>query len=128
MSEAAEVPVIIEILGLGKIEAVLIRHISPISVDAILNKLPFVVRGRFGFGGKQYWTLSGVGIRKGTNQKAKKEVEQGDIIYNPKADEISIIIEAHEMQNKVNLIGKVISNLELLQQVRNGLNNKISRI
>lgn len=128
MSEAAEVPIIIEILGLGKIEAVLIRHISPISVDAIDDQIPFVLRGRFGFGGKKYWTLSGAGIRKGTNQKAKKEVERGDIIYNPKADEVSIIIESHEMQNKVNLIGKVTSNLELLQQARNGLNNKISRV
>ena len=127
MSEAAEVPIIIEILGLGKMEASLIRHVSPISADAIIDKIPFVLRGRFGFGGKKYWTLSSVGIRKGANQKAQKQVNKGDMIYNPKADEISIIIESHEMPNKVNLIGKVTANLDLLQQARNGLNNKISR-
>ena len=127
MSEA-EIPIKIEILGLGSVEALIIRHLAPISADAILEKTPFVLRGRFGFGSNKYWTLMNVGIRKGADPKSSKNLERGDIIYNPKSDEISIILENLEMQNKVNKIGKIISNIDLFQNARNGLNCKISII
>lgn len=127
MSNAGEILIRIELLGLGTIEAVIHRGISPISADAILEKMPFVLRGRFSFGSKNYWTLSGVGIRKGPTNTSTKSVESGDVVYNPKTDEIAIIIEPIEMPNKINKIGKVTSNLELLQEARNGLNNKLSK-
>ena len=127
MSDSGDIPIKIEVVGLGTLEGVIFRHIAPISADAILAKMPFVLRGRFPFGSKNYWTLITVGIKKGPNSSAKKDVIRGDIIYNPKADEISIILEDHEMPNKINHIGKITGNLELLNSARNGLNNKISR-
>ena len=48
--------------------------------------------------------------------------------YHPKNDELIITIEALEMSNKVNIVGKVMSNLELLLKARNGLNTKILRV
>ena len=127
MSEG-EIPIKIELLGFGVLEALIIRHLGPISADAILEKMPFVLRGRFSFGSKNYWMLLNVGIRKGPDSKATKSVEKGDIVYNPKADEIMIIIESLEMQNKINKIGKVTKNLDLLQNARNGLNCKLSKL
>jgi uncharacterized protein YjiK len=89
--------------------------------------LPLILRGRFNFGGKEYWTLPGVKIFKGTNPKSIKSVKKGDIIYNPKSDELIIMIEDYEMLNKVNKLGEVSSNLQILLKANNGLNTKILR-
>jgi len=124
----AEISIKIEILGFGTLEALIIRYLGPISADAILEKMPFVLRGRFNFGSKDYWILLNVGIRKGPDSKATENVEKGDIVYNPKSDEIFIIIEGCEMPNKINKIGKVTKNLELLLEARNGLNCKFSKL
>jgi hypothetical protein len=126
-SDTGLVPIKIELFGIGTLEGYIIRYIAPLSADAIVNKIPFVMRGRFSFGSKKYWTLPGMGIHKGPNSKSKKDVQNGDIIYNPKTDEIIIIIENLQMPNNVNKVGEVNSNLELLLNARNGLNTKISK-
>ena len=120
------IPIKIDLFGIGTIEANIIRHIAPLTADAIINKLPIILRGRFSFGSKKYWTLPGVEIFKGPNPKSISTVEKGDILYNPKTDELIIALEDVEMSNKVNIIGKVGSNLEILEKARNGLNTKIS--
>ncbi len=127
-SDTGLVPIKIELFGIGTLEGYIIRYIAPLSADAIVNKIPFVMRGRFSFGSKKYWTLPGMGIHKGSNSKSIKEVQKGDIIYNPKTDEIIIVIENLQMPNNVNKVGEVNSNLELLLNARNGLNTKILKI
>ena len=118
----------IDLFGIGTITGEMIRFSAPLSADAIINKLPIVLRGRFSFGSKLYWTLPGLEIYKGPNPKSKKNVEKGDIIYNPKSDELIFILENTELQSKVNKIGKVTENLELFLQAKNGLNTKISKM
>ena len=66
-------------------------------------------------------------IYKGHNPKSIKNVEKGDIIYNPKTDELIILIENAEMPNKINKIGKVSHNLEILLKANNGLKTKITK-
>ena len=122
------VPIKIDLFGIGTIEGIIIRHIAPLTADAIIDKLPLVLRGRFSFGSKNYWTLPGVEIYKGSNSKSSKDAEKGDILYNPKTDELIIVLEDLEMPNKVNKIGSVDTNLELLLKARNGLNTKITKI
>ncbi|MHA1931305.1 MAG: hypothetical protein ACW96X_02130 [Promethearchaeota archaeon] len=126
-SDTGLVPIKIELFGIGIIEGHIIRHIAPLSADAIIDKLTMNKRGRFSFGTKNYWTLPSIGIFKGPNSKSVKDVERGDIIYNPKTDEIIIVIEQLQMPNKVNKVGKVDTNLDLLLNARNGLNTKISK-
>ncbi|MHA1885436.1 MAG: hypothetical protein ACXADU_08395 [Promethearchaeota archaeon] len=126
-SDSGTIPIILDLFDIGKMEGNIIRHLSPLSADAIIDKIPFALRGRFSFGSKNYWTLPGIGIFKGTNPKSKKDVKKGDMVYNPKTDELIIIIEDIEMPNKVNVVGKVSSNLDLLLKARNGLNTKFSR-
>ncbi len=120
------IPIKIELFGIGTIEGKIIRHIAPLCADAIIDKLPFVLRGRFSFGSKNYWTLLGLEIYKGTNSKSTNKVEKGDIIYNPKSDELIIALENIEMPNKVNLVGKIENDTESVKKARNGLNTKIS--
>ncbi|MEE9378745.1 MAG: cyclophilin-like fold protein [Candidatus Lokiarchaeia archaeon] len=119
------VPIKINLFGIGTIEGDIIRYIAPLTADAVIDKLPLVLRGRFCFGSKKYWTLPGLEIYKGTNSKSITMVEKGDILYNPKTDELIIILEDIIMPNKVNKIGKVNTNLDILLQARNGLNTKI---
>ena len=118
----------IDLFGIGTITGEMIRYYAPLSADAIINKFPLILRGRFSFGSKVYWTLPGVEIYKGTNSKSHKNVEKGDIIYNPKSDELIFILENTELQTKVNKIGKVTENLEFFLQAKNGLNTKISKM
>ena len=118
----------IDLFGIGTIKGELLRYYAPLSADAIINKLPIILRGRFSFGSKTYWTLPGMEIFKGHNPKSIKNVEKGEIIYNPKTDELIILLENAEMPNKVNKIGKVSDNLEILLKATNGLNTKISKV
>ncbi|MFX1601247.1 MAG: cyclophilin-like fold protein [Promethearchaeota archaeon] len=121
------VPIKIDLFGIGTIEGSIIRHIAPLTADAIIDKLPLVLRGRFSFGSKKYWTLPGIEIYKGSNPKSTNNAERGDILYNPKTDELIIALEDIKMANKVNKVGKADTNLEILLQARNGLNTKISK-
>jgi hypothetical protein len=126
-SDSGTIPIIIELFGIDKMNGIIIRHLSPLSADALIDKIPFNLRGRFSFGSKNYWTLPGVEIFKGTNPKSHSDVKKGDIVYNPKTDELIIVIEDIKMTNKVNVVGKVSSNLEIILKARNGLNTKITR-
>ncbi|MFO7795959.1 MAG: cyclophilin-like fold protein [Promethearchaeati archaeon] len=123
----AEIPIKIVLFGIGMIKGKIIRHISPLSADAIIDKLPLVLRGRFSFGSKKYWTLPGVEIYRGRSERSDKEGKKGDIMYNPKSDELLFLLEDQTLPNKVNKIGVVESNLELILNARNGLNTKIKR-
>ena len=121
------IPIKIELFGIGTIEGTIIRHIAPLTADAILEKLPIILRGRFSFGSKKYWTLPGVEIYKGSNPKSINNIKKGEILYNPKSDELIIALQDIKMTNKVNIIGKIDSNLEIILEARNGLNTKISK-
>ena len=127
MSDQGQIAIKIELFGIGILDGYIIRHLSPFSADAILRKLPLILRGRFNFGGKKYWTLPGVKIFKGTNSKSIKTVNKGNIVYNPKSDELILMIEDHAMSNKVNKLGEISNNLQVLLKARNGLTTKISR-
>jgi hypothetical protein len=122
------IPIKIELFGIGTIEGNIIRHIAPLTADALIDKLPIVLRGRFSFGSKNYWTLLGLEIYKGTNSKSITDVEKGDIIYNPKSDELIIALENIKMSNKVNIVGKIDTNIDIVKNARNGLNTKISKL
>lgn len=120
---SGDISIQIEIFGITNLEGYIDRIYAPLTADAIIDKMPFVLKGRFSFGSKKYWTLPGLGLRKGTNAKSKKQIEKGELVYNPKTDEIIIVLEDIEFENKVNKVGKVKINDEILN-ARNGLNTK----
>ncbi len=118
----------IQLYGIGVLKAKIMRHLSPLTIDKFLQKLPLVLRGRFSFKSKKYWTLPGVEIYKGLNNSADNEAQKGDIVYNPKTDEILIILEDQTLPNKVNKIGEIINDLAVILKARNGLSTKITQI
>ncbi len=127
MEDKGKIPILITLFGIGTLKGHVIRHLAPLSADALLNRLPLVLRGRFSFGSKKYWSLPGIGIRKGLNSKtARTQVKAGEIVYYPKSDELIFCIEASKMPDKVNIIGKIQDDLSLFLKAINGLNTKIS--
>jgi len=52
-----------------------------------------------------------------------------EVVYNTinRRIQIFMILEVMKIQNKVNKIGKILSNLEMFQKANNVLNIKISR-
>ena len=120
---SGDIAIKIEFFGITTLKGFIDRIYAPLTADAIINKLPFVLRGRFSFGSKKYWTLPGLNLRKGTNPKSTKQIGKGELVYNPKTDELIIVIEDIEFENKVNKIGKVEINLDILN-AKNGLNTK----
>ena len=62
------------------------------------------------------------------NPKSTKAVKKGDIIYNPKSDELIVLLEDREMSSKVNIIGQITENLGLFLQAKSGLNTKFTRL
>lgn len=127
MPDVGDIPIKIDLFGIGTIKGVIIRHLAPLSADAILKKMPFILRGRFSFGSKSYWTLPGLGIFKGLHTKSTNQVDKGDIVYNPKTDELLIVLKNFELPNKINKIGVIKENLEFIFKATNGLNTKLSR-
>jgi hypothetical protein len=124
-----DIPIKIEIFGVSNLEGYIDRIFAPLSADSVLEKMPFALRGRFSFGSKKYWTLLGLGLREGTNPKSINIGEKGDIVYNPKTDELIFVLENNiELPNKVNKVGKITSNLNSVSNARNGLNTKIYKI
>jgi len=124
-----DIPIKIEIFGVTDLKGYIDRIFAPLSADSVLEKMPFALRGRFSFGSKKYWTLPGLGLREGTNNKSINIVEKGEIVYNPKTDELIFVLENNvELPNKVNKIGKITSNLDSVSNARNGLNTKIYKI
>ena len=121
---SGDIAIKIEIFGITTLKGFIDRIYAPLTADAIINKLPIVMRGRFNFGSKKYWTLVGLNLRKGTNPKSMKQIEKGELVYNPKTDELIIVIEDIEFENKVNKIGKIEISNDILN-ARNGLNTKI---
>ena len=128
MSNSGDIAIKIDLFGIGSVRAIINRHLSPLSADAILDKMPFIMRGRFNFSSKDYWSLPGIGIYKGLNPRSTRAAKKGEILYNPKSDELIVLLEDREMPNKVNRIGQITENLNLFLQARSGLNTKFTRI
>jgi hypothetical protein len=127
MSDRGEVLIKVDLFGIGIINGKIIRHLAPLSADAIIDRLPINLKGRFSFGKKVYWTLPGIQIFQGTNPKSYLTAKKGDIAYNPKSEEIIFFLEDCTFGNKINKIGEIKENIEFFLKARNGLNTKISR-
>ncbi len=129
MSDIGDIRIKIELYGVGTMDAIIIRNIAPFSAEAILSKIPFIIKGRYSFGTKKYWSMPDLKIYKGL--EAKKgiiKVEPGDIVYNPKTDELIIAIEPSELPTKVNIVGAIKSNIEILKKATNGLSTKFNKL
>jgi hypothetical protein len=111
----ARVPIVVKIAGVGEAPGELNRLTAPLTVGDILKMLP--INGR---------TVSAqgcvsilLGLKRGT-EKAVTQVEEGTIVYWPRAGSLCIYPEAAKTYGPVNKIGKVTGSLEIFRNLKSG--------
>ena len=109
--------------GVGEAKGEFVRIFAPLTVGAILGKLPLKGRAHVRGGG-----LSMIlGIRRGA-EKAVGSVKAGDIAYWPMQDSIVVYFQDSKPYGPVNKVGTVSENLELFQGLKGGARIRIEKI
>ena len=109
--------------GLGEAEGELVRFLAPRTIDTIVRKLP--VEGRAALWKEEVYFEIPVKIGE---EKAKPTVETGTIAFWPMGSALCIFYGQSQPYSSVNIIGKVIKNLELFAQVKSGATIKVELV
>ena len=120
---ASRTPVKLVVEGVGEAKGELVRILAPLTVGAILGKLPLKGRAHVRGGG-----LSMIlGIRRGA-EKAVRSVQAGDIVYWPMQDSLVVYFQNSKPYGPVNKVGNVSENLEIFQDLKMGARIRIEKI
>jgi hypothetical protein len=111
----ARVPIVIKIAGVGESPGELNRLTAPLTVGDILKMLP--INGRTV--PAQGCVSILLGLKRGT-EKAVTQVEEGTIVYWPRAGSLCIYPEAAKTYGPVNKIGKITGSLEMFRNLKSG--------
>ncbi|MEM2673640.1 MAG: cyclophilin-like fold protein, partial [Candidatus Bathyarchaeia archaeon] len=116
-------PVKISIEGLGDSRGVLIRFLSPRTVDAIVRLLP--IEGRAALWQSEVYFE--VPLKLGL-EKPKEVAKRGDLAYWPLGRAFCIFLNDMRPHSPVNLIGQVEENIEVFDGIRSGMKIRVDRI
>jgi hypothetical protein len=120
---ASRTPVKIVVEGVGEAKGEIVRILAPLTVAAILGRLPLRGRAHVRGGG-----LSMImGIRRGA-EKAVSSVKAGDIAYWPMQDSLVVYFQDSKPYGPVNRVGTITENLELFQGLKGGARLRIEKI
>lgn len=101
--------------GYGEADAELIRFHSPVTVDNLANAIPF--EGRAARWKEEIYFETPVKLG---SEKAKSKVEVGSMAYWPMGSALCIFYGATEPYSPVNIVGRIVSNLELFRNMKSG--------
>lgn len=119
----SRIPISLKINTFGEAKGELIRFLAPRTVDSLVRALP--LEGRLAIGkGQVYFQISS---RMG-EEKAKRKVEKGTLAYWPMGRAFCIFFEEIQPYSRVNLIGRITSNLELFSEIKSGLRIFVNKI
>ena len=119
----SRVPIKFVIEGVGEAEGELIRHISPRTAGAILRTLP--VEGRAALWREEVYFEIQV---KAGEEKAKTIVKKGDIAFWPMGSALCIFYGESQPYSPVNLVGRVLKNLEVFAIVKSGAKIRVEKL
>ena len=119
----SRVPIKIHVEGLGDSKGVLIRFLSPRTVDAIVRILPIEGRAAL-WRSEVYFELP---LKLGV-EKPKSMVKKGDLAYWPLGKAFCIFFEDMRPYSPVNLIGKITENIEVFSKIKSGLKIRVEKI
>jgi len=114
----------------GEVEAILDPQLNPHTVESVVKALP--IKGRANRWGDEIYFSTSI---KAGEENAREEVDVGDIGYWPPGNALCIFFGSTPAStgskpraaSPVNVIGRVISELDMLQKVRNGCEVSIRR-
>jgi len=119
----SRIPIKISVEGLGDSKGVLIRFLSPRTVDAIVRLLP--IEGRAALWRSEVYFE--VPLKLGV-EKPRSTVKKGDLAYWPFGRAFCIFFEDMRPYTPVNLIGRITENVEIFSKTRSGLKIKVEKI
>jgi hypothetical protein len=107
----SKLPIIIEIAAKGQAKGDIFRHLSPITINSIMRKMP--LRGRtIRFRDQFVYFLTGViaGV-----EKAKKQFKEGDISFYASNGAMCFFMNDCDLSTPMNYLGRISSNLDILK-------------
>jgi hypothetical protein len=120
--EIARVPFRVFLEGLGEAEGEFIRFLAPRTADALLRLLP--LQGRVAVWREEVYFQ--VPLKMGT-EKGVSKVAEGDVAYWPMGGALCVFRGVMRPHGSVNLVGRILSGLELFRKVQSGTPIKIER-
>ncbi|MGA3296256.1 MAG: cyclophilin-like fold protein [Candidatus Bathyarchaeia archaeon] len=109
--------------GYGEADAELIRFQSPVTVDRLAEALPF--EGRAARWKEEVYFETPVKLG---SEKAKSKVEMGSMAYWPMGSALCIFYGPTQPYSPVNLVGRVISNLEMFRGLKSGTKVRVDKV
>jgi hypothetical protein len=108
--------------GYGEAEAELIRFQSPVTVDNLAKALPF--EGRAARWKEEIYFETPVKLG---SEKPKSKVEVGSMAYWPMGSALCVFYGATQPYSPVNVVGRVVSNLELFRKLKSGTRIRVEK-
>lgn len=111
----SEIKATAEIRGKGKANLSFYRHLSPLTINALMRSLP--IESRIFLQGPilNIFTNIKVGL-----EKPKTKYKGGDVAFLPLSSLLCIFLEETESSRPLNSVGKVKSGLDLLKNAKAG--------
>ena len=109
--------------GVGEAEGELIRFQSPMTVDNLTKALPF--EGRAARWKEEIYFETPV---KMGSEKAKAKVEVGTLAYWPMGSALCIFYGPTDPYGPVNVVGRIVSNLEMFKALKSGTKIRVERL
>ena len=113
---ASKIDLKIILVGKGESKAEIFRHFAPITVNTITNKMPILGRVNR-LNNNTVCILAQIFVR---TEKGRTKFTQGDIALLPLNGSICIFLKDSTSIRPMNLIGKIVSNLEILENSGRG--------
>jgi len=114
LASPSRIPIKIFVEDVGESRGELILFLAPKTVNMIVKALPLEGKIVKLEGEIYFLTPIKTGVEKG-----KDTVEPGTIAYWPQANAICIFYEGMRLYGKVNIIGKILENLEVFREAKN---------
>ncbi|WP_158385399.1 cyclophilin-like fold protein [Candidatus Nitrososphaera evergladensis] len=111
----SRVRLVAEVAGKGSAECELVRHLAPLTTSALLKGLPVQDRVHR-LEDKFVYIETGLVIGA---EKAKTQFKRGDLAFLPSNGAICFIIKDCTTQ-AMNAIGKIVNNMEIVEDVQTG--------
>jgi hypothetical protein len=104
-------------------EGEFIRFLAPRTVDTILKKLP--VEGRAALWKEELYFE--IPVKMG-DEKAKATVDKGTIAFWPMGNALCIFYGETQPYSPVNIVGRIVKNLELFAKVKSGTKIRVEKM
>ena len=120
----SRVPIKFLVEGFSEIaEGEFIRFLAPRTVDTILKKLP--VEGRAALWKEEVYFE--IPVKMG-DEKAKATVDKGTIAFWSMGNALCIFYGETQPYSPVNIVGRIVKNLELFAKVKSGTKIRVEKM